>query len=153
MNLDKPVAELVHRSCLCLDEMDFPAFLELCAPDFHYKVTAYSPEIRKDMVWQEVDKGEMKHHLDLIPRHVRDNSSLSRHAVVCAITYSDDGSRAHVMSTLQIFRTKKDGGETSLFGVGRMRDVVDLADGTARLLDRELRMETRQLGIGSQVPL
>lgn len=104
------------------------------------------------MVWQEVDKEEMKRHLELVPKHVRENSSLSRHPTVYTISYSDDGKRATAISGLQVFKTKRDGGETQLYGIARIHDVIELETGQPRLLSREVRMETRQLGIGSQIP-
>jgi methanesulfonate monooxygenase subunit beta len=152
MNTDKAVAELVYRSCFMLDDLDFSGYLDLCSPQFKYKITAYSPELRKDMVWQEVDKHEMQRHLELVPKHVRENSNLSRHATVCTIAYSDDGKQATAVSALQVFKTKRDGGETQLYGIGRIHDAVDLSNGAPRLLSREVRMQTRQLGIGSQIP-
>jgi hypothetical protein len=54
---------------------------------------------------------------------------------------------------LQLFRTKQDGGETSLYGIGRYHDEIALEGGIPRLLSREVRMTTRQLGTGSQIPL
>ena len=152
MNTDKAVSELVYRSCFFLDDLDFAGYLGLCSPEFKYRITAYSPELRKNMVWQEVDKHEMERHLDLVPKHVRENSILSRHATVNTISYSEDGKQATAISGLQVFKTKRDGGETQLFGIGRIHDVIDLGSGEPRLLSREVRMDTRQLGIGSQIP-
>jgi methanesulfonate monooxygenase small subunit len=152
LNLDRSISELIYRSCALLDEMDFQGYLDLCAPEFHYRIVAYSPELRKQMVWKDVDKQEMKRHLDLVPRHVRDKSSLTRFPMVYTISYSDDGTRAEVVSGLQVFKTKLDGGETKLLGVGRISDVVSVRAGSLKLLSREVRMETRQLGTGSQIP-
>ena len=152
MNSDKAVSDLVYRSCFLLDELNFAGYLDLCAPEFRYRITAYSPELRKRMVWQEVDKEEMKRHLELVPKHVRDNSLLSRFPTVYTISYSDDGKCATAVSGLQVFKTRLDGGETQLFGIGRIHDVIQLDNGGPRLLSREVRMETRQLGIGSQIP-
>jgi methanesulfonate monooxygenase small subunit len=47
--VDSAVRDLIYRSCLRLDAGDFPGWLELCAPDFRYTITAYSPGIRKEM--------------------------------------------------------------------------------------------------------
>jgi methanesulfonate monooxygenase small subunit len=149
---DKAVSELIYRSGFFMDDMKFSEYLDLCAKDFTYKITAYSPELRKDMVWQDVDKEEMKKHLDLIPKHVRDNATLSRHLNVCTISYSDDGRQASAVSGLQVFKTKRDGGETKLFGIGRVIDVIALEQDPPQLLSREVRLDTRQLGIGSQIP-
>jgi methanesulfonate monooxygenase small subunit len=151
-NLERNIAELVYRSCTLLDEMDFDGYLDLCAPEFRYRIVAWSPELRKQMVWKDIDKSEMKHHLELVPKHVRDRSTLARFPVVYMISYSDDGKRATVVSGLQVFKTKLDGGETKLFGVGRINDVVAVKGNSVRLLSRELRLETRQFGTGSQIP-
>jgi methanesulfonate monooxygenase small subunit len=40
------IVELVYQSCLLLDEKNFKGFLELCAEQFRYTITAHSPEIR-----------------------------------------------------------------------------------------------------------
>ncbi len=152
MNLDRNISELVYRSCALLDEMNFPGYLELCAPEFRYRIVAYSPELGKLMVWKDVDRAELKHHLELVPKHVRDNSSLMRFPTVFTISYGDDGKSASVVSGLQVFKTRLDGGETKLFGVARVSDVVSLKQDVVKLLSREVRMETRQLGIGTQIP-
>ena len=152
MNADREIAELVYQSCFLLDEMNFAGYLELCAPDFRYRIVAYSPELRKDMVWQDVNRDDFKHHLDLIPKHVREMVSLSRFPTLYTIRYDSDGKRASVLSGLQVFKTKLDGGETKLYGVCRLHDVVDLGNARPLLLSREVRMETRQLGTGSQIP-
>ncbi len=151
-NLEQGVSELVYRTCMLLDEMDFDGYLDLCAPEFRYRIVAWSPELRKQMVWKDVDKTEMKHHLELVPKHVRDKSSLTRFPVVYAINRSSDGKRATVVSGLQVFKTKLDGGETKLYGIGRLNDVVAIKNGSLRLLSREVRLETRQFGTGTQIP-
>ena len=152
MNADKEIAELIYRSCFMLDALDFPGYLELCAPDFRYRIVAYSPELKKDMVWQEVTREELKHHFEIVPKHVSDTSSVARFPTVYSISYSPDGKRATALSGLQVYKTKLDGGETKLFGICRIHDVIEMDAGHPRLLSREVRMETRQLGIGSQIP-
>jgi methanesulfonate monooxygenase small subunit len=152
MNADKEITELSSQSCFLLDEMNFSGYLELCAPGFRYKIVAYSPELRKDMVWQDVDREELGHHFTLIPKHVREMVSLSRFPTLYSIRYDGDGKRANVLSGLQVFKTKLDGGETRLYGVCRLHDVIDLGNARPLLLSREVRMETRQLGTGSQIP-
>jgi methanesulfonate monooxygenase small subunit len=151
-NADKEISELVYQSCFMLDEMDFDGYLSLCSPDYRYRIVAYSPELRKDMVWQDVDKEAMQHHLELVPKHVREMVAVSRFPTVYSIKYEDGSKRARVFSGLQVFKTKLDGGETTLYGVCRLHDVVDLSSGRAQLLSREVRMHTRQLGTGTQIP-
>ncbi len=144
------IEELVYRSCMALDERDFKGFLELCDPGFRYKVTVYSPEIRKEMVWLDQDRRGMETLFTNLPRHNSDHSPLVRHATV--YTVKMDGQEAEVVSALQVFRTALDGGATELFGVARLIDTVKLDGGTPRLVSRVVRMETRQLGFGSHIP-
>jgi methanesulfonate monooxygenase small subunit len=144
------IEELVYRSCLALDDRDFKAFLDLCDDGFRYKVTAYSPEIRKDMVWLDHDKTGMQTLFTQLPRHNSDHSPLTRHATV--YTVKVEGQQAEVVSALQVFRTALDGGATELYSVARLIDTVKLDGATPKLAQRVVRMETRQLGFGSHIP-
>lgn len=153
MNSEKSVKELIYRSCVLLDEKKFDGFLELCADDFHYVISAYSPEIRKDMVWMEESKQSMKKVLDVLPRHNSDHSPLSRHATVYTVDYSEDHKRASVVSALQVFKTSMDGGVTELFGVGKLYDTISLTGAKPMLVSRTVRLDTRMLGLGSHIPL
>jgi methanesulfonate monooxygenase small subunit len=150
MEQRQQIEELVYRSCLALDDRDFKAFLDLCDEGFRYKVTAYSPEIRKDMVWLDHDKRGMETLFTNLPRHNSDHSPLTRHATV--YTVKVQGQEAEVVSALQVFRTALDGGATELYSVARLIDKVKLDGGTPKLASRVVRMETRQLGFGSHIP-
>lgn len=144
------VVELVYRSCLALDDRDFKGFLALCDPGFRYKVTVYSPEIRKDMVWLDHDRAGMETLFNNLPRHNSDHAPLMRHATV--YTVKMEGAQAEVVSALQVFRTALDGGATELFSVARLVDTVKLDGGTPKLAARVVKMGTRQLGFGSHIP-
>lgn len=145
------IEELVYRSCLAMDESDFKGFLDLCEADFRYQVTAYSPEIRKDMVWLDHDRRGMETLFNNLPRHNSDHSPLTRHATV--YTVKVEGDQAHVVSALQVFRTALDGGATELFSVARLHDTIRLGGGTPKLAQRVVKMATRQLGFGTHIPL
>jgi len=147
------VEELVYRSCLLLDEQDFEGFLALCADDFRYSVEAYSPEIRREMVWLDHDKAAMKVLFENLPRHVSDPAPLSRHATVYTVGFDATGKRATVVSALQVFRTALDGGTSRLFAVGKLYDTVHAIDDGVLLAKRVVRLATRDLGIGSHIPL
>jgi methanesulfonate monooxygenase small subunit len=144
------IEELVYRSCLALDERNFTGFLELCDDGFRYKVTAYSPEIRKDMVWLDHDKKGMEKLFTQLGRHNSDHSPLTRHATVYTVKL--DGTQAEVVSALQVFRTALDGGATELYSVGRLIDTVKLDGGDPKLAQRVVKLDTRQLGFGSHIP-
>jgi methanesulfonate monooxygenase small subunit len=151
MEQRQQIEELVYRSCLALDDRDFKAFLDLCDAEFRYKVTAYSPEIRKEMTWLDHDKRGMETLFTNLPRHNSDHSPLTRHATV--YTVKVQGSQAEVVSALQVFRTALDGGATELYTVARLIDTVTLDGGSPKLARRLVRMETRQLGFGTHIPL
>jgi methanesulfonate monooxygenase subunit beta len=145
------IEELVYRSCLALDDRDFKAFLDLCDAGFRYKVTAFSPEIRKEMTWLDHDKAGMETLFTQLPRHNSDHSPLTRHATV--YTVKVDGGEAEVVSALQVFRTALDGGSTELYTVARLIDTVKLNGGEPKLARRHVRLDTRQLGFGTHIPL
>jgi len=144
------IEELIYRSCLALDDRDYKGFLELCDAGFRYKVAAYSPEIRKEMVWLDHDRNGMETLFTNLPRHNSDHAPLVRHATVYTVKVS--GAQAEVVSALQVFRTALDGGATELFAVARLIDTVMLDGDTPKLAARVVRMETRQLGFGSHIP-
>jgi len=146
------VEELVYGSMLRLDALDFEGFLALCDSKFHYLITAFSPEIRKDMIWLEHDMAGMQLLFKNLPKHNSDRALLSRHATVYTVAFADDGKSAEVVSTLQVYRTTLDGGSTELFAVGKVYDKVVLADDGARLSQRKIKLDTRMLGIGFHIP-
>ena len=146
------IEELVYRSCMTLDAKNFTAYLGLCDDAFHYTITAHSPEIRKDMIWFEQDKAGMQTVFANLPRHNSDQSPLTRHANVYTVEFDAAAQQASVVSALQVFRTKLDGGATELFVVGQYVDTVKLGNGTPRLLTRVVKLDTRQFGIGYHIP-
>lgn len=146
------IDQLIYQSCLLLDSKDFVGYLGLCDPAFHYAITAYSPEIRKDMVWLEHDKEGMKTLFTNLPKHNSDQSPLSRHVTVYVVDHDEARQQAKVTSVLQVFRTSLDGGATELFAVGKIYDTVSLGDGSPKLLDRNIRLDTRMFGFGYHIP-
>lgn len=146
------ISELICRSCMTLDEKKFNDYLELCDPSYQYKITAYSPEIRKEMTWLEHDRDGMKTLFTNLPRHNSDQSPLTRHVTVYTVKEDAASKRAEVISALQIFKTALDGGATELFAVGKLHDQVALGDDGPKLLSRNVRLETRMLGYGYHIP-
>ena len=152
MNARSDIEELVYKTCLTLDAKDFNAFLALCDTQFHYAITAFSPEIRKEMTWLEHDKDGMKLLFTNLPKHNSDHSPLSRHATVYTVAIDEAKKEARVVSALQVFRTTLDGGATELFAVGKLYDTVKLGADGVSLLDRNVRLDTRMLGYGYHIP-
>lgn len=152
MDNERAVRELIAKTCMKLDANDYKGYLELCDDNFRYRITAYSPEIRKDMVWLEKNKPGMKDLFDLLPKQNMDRTPLTRHFSIFFVEQAG-GSTVKVTSALQIFRTEFQGGETSLVGVGKYVDEIRLEEnGSAVLVDREVRLDTRMLGKGYHVP-
>jgi methanesulfonate monooxygenase small subunit len=145
------IEELVHEACERLDQKDFTGFLGLCDAAFTYKVTAYAPEIQREMTWLDRDRKELEEFFKMLPRHNTDPNPLTRHAQVTRVRM--DGERAEVTSKFQVFRTQLDGGATELYAVGRYVDAVDCADGAPRLVSRHVRLDTRDLHWGTHLPI
>ena len=137
---------------MALDDKQFNAYLELCDPAYHYKITAYSPEIRKDMTWLEHDRAGMQTLFTNLPKHNSDHSPLSRHVTVYTVKEDPATQQAQVISALQVFRTSLDGGATELFAVGKLHDQISLSEAGPKLLAREVRLQTRMLGFGYHIP-
>ncbi len=146
------IEELVYRSCVLLDEQDFAGFLELCDPAFHYRLTAYSPEIKKEMTWLDRDRQEMDAFFKMLPRHNTDHAQLTRNTTVYRVEFDPAGRRADAVSAFQIYRTPLDGGATELLAVGKYYDEISLAGDTPRLLSRRVQLVTRDLGWGTHIP-
>ena len=146
------IEELVYRTCLLLDEQDFEGYLALCTADFRYGIRAYSPEIRRDMVWMDLDKPGLTTLFRNLPKHNSDRAPLSRHATVYTVATDAASGQASVVTALQVFRTDLDGGATELFAVGKIHDTITLAEDRPLLRARAIRLDTRRLGIGTHIP-
>jgi methanesulfonate monooxygenase small subunit len=149
---DRAVRQLVGQSCAFLDTEDFASFLSLCAPEFQYQVTVYSPEIKKRMVWMNHDRSGLSTLFHVLPQHVRLLGSLFRHASVYSIERIGSSNDASVVSSILIVQTDPDG-VSKLFAAGRYLDTVRLSGDRPLLLARTVQLETRDVGIGSQAPL
>jgi methanesulfonate monooxygenase subunit beta len=145
-------AELVYRAALLLDAADFPGFLALCGPEFRYVAGAYSPEIRRDMIWLDLDRAGLENLFQTLPRHHSERTTLARHLTVYTVQVAPGGAEAAVVSAMQVFRTALDGGATELAAVGKLHDRLRWSADGWRLWERRVRLETRLLGIGSHVP-
>lgn len=152
MNSHEVAERLIYKTVLALDEKNFDGYLELCDSAYTYTISAYSPEIRKDMIWLQHDKEGMKTLFKNLPRHNSDHSPLTRHVTVYTVDLKDDGTEAEVVSSLQVYKTALDGGATSLYAVGKMYDTVKLNGDEASLVKRNIRLDTRELGMGHHIP-
>ena len=155
------VDELVYESCLALNAEDWGTFLGWCEPErFRYRIVNFSPEIRREQCWMDRDWKGLKSLLDLLPKHNSDHSPLTRHATVYRVRVDADAGEAAATTMVAIYRTQLDGvnshfesGQTALFAVGRYEDRIRIQGDQPRLLERTVRLDTRQVDIGSHFPL
>lgn len=155
------VVELIYDGCMALNAEDWAAFLELCEPQgFRYRITNYSPEIRRTQCWMDRDFKGLKSVVELLPRHNSDHSPMTRHATVYKVLVDPVGGEVHARTQLAVYRTELDGsnshfdsGRTRLWAIGRYEDRIRIVAGGARLLERNVVLDTRQIEIGSHLPL
>ena len=146
------VRELIYRSCCCLDEHDFAGYIALCSPEFRYQITLYSPELRKEMIWLNHDRDGLQALLDMVPRHLVRLGALQRNATVYRIERDRADEQADVMSAFSVFNIDNEG-RPSVFAVGHYHDTVDLSSAQPLLARRNARLASRDLGIGSHIPI
>jgi methanesulfonate monooxygenase small subunit len=146
--------EFIEGTCLALDEERFDDFIALCSPEFTYRITAYSPEIRKELVWMDHDRDELTTLFANLPEHIRMQGSFMRQVSAGSATMKDQTTGlVKAVSPVAIFFTDIEG-VTRLYAVGRYNDVVtNTQDGHPFLRSREMRLHTRDLSPGCHVPL
>jgi methanesulfonate monooxygenase small subunit len=151
------VEDIVYAGCLLQDQLAFDAWLELTAPELTYRIKAYSPEIRRDMTWLEHDRAGLVALFELLPKHHVNHAQWQRHATVYQVNAESETVLGAVTSLvvhqtlLDVGDTHVDAGATSVFAVGRYHDSFRLEQGRWLLRDRTVRLETRQLGIGTHL--
>jgi methanesulfonate monooxygenase small subunit len=148
---DRTIEEFIYTSSMRLDAKDFKGWLDTCLPEFTYAIRTFSHEIRKDVVWLEHDYDGMAALVRQLPRHNTDQSEFTRHATVYTIV--EGAAETVVVTAVAIYRTTLDGGETKLFAIGRYTDALAHTVDGWRFRSRDLRLETRSLGIGTHYPL
>jgi methanesulfonate monooxygenase small subunit len=141
---------LVSRSCALLDDEKFDDYLNLFAADGHYRITTYSPDLRRELIYLDLDRADLAALLQNVPRHVRMSGRLMRHPNGFLVDSKDDESS--VMTSLLVIHTDLEG-NSRIFAAGRYRDQLTLVDGKPAIKSREVRLDTRQFGPGSHVPL
>jgi methanesulfonate monooxygenase small subunit len=147
--------DLIYRGAALLDERRFDEWLQLTAAKFHYRIGAYSPEIRREMTWLEHDRAGLRTQFELLGKHHVDHAIWFRHAVVQEVT-QEGPETLRAITRLAIFQTAVDvgdvhveSGSTRLFAVARYHDQLVFEQGRWLLADRYARLDTRQLGIGT----
>lgn len=151
---DAEVRDLIYRSCLLLDEENFEGYLDLCTSDFHYKITAYGQEIRKEMTWLDLTREKMSTLFAEIPDHIRLPGSFVRMANVYTVErqYGTDRELAAATTLVTVYYTTPEG-STRVFAVGKYHDVIEVNDERPLLASRHVKLETRDIGKGCHLPL
>ncbi len=144
--------ELIYRTCMALDAEDFSTFMSLCTPSFQYRITAYSPEIQKEMTWLDQDFEGMRALLGMVPQHLKRLGTLKRHVSVYTLVPSEDVTGFAVTSSFIVTHTDPEGA-SRLFAAGNYLDEIDTSTGKPLLASRRAHLESRDLGIGSHIPL
>ena len=152
----------IYESCLALNSEDWEKFLSFCAKDkFNYRITNYSPEIKKEQCWMERNWQGLKGILYILPKHNTNHSPLTRHITVYQINPTNTANVYEVVSIFSLSRTELDGlnshlysGQTKLFAVGKYIDQirVDSESFKAEFIYRNFVFETRQIDVGSHIP-
>ena len=136
-----------------LDREAWDEFLSMCAPEFEYRVTAHSYELDEDMIWLIHDLDGLRHLFEVLPEQLgRKGTRMLRHVSFVAIEPGEADGQMVATSKVVAIRTSPEG-VSDLFAAGRYIDVVDIAGAALRLIRRETRLDTRELGIGSHVPI
>lgn len=144
------IADLVQSTARLLDNEDFDGWLALFDDNFEYEITAYSPEIRRQMSWWKSDRTSLAKILKDIPKHVRDPGRHLHVVTSNLIEISED--TANVLSSFAAFRTGSNG-ESRLYVVGRYEDRLVKKTGAWRYAVHKVVLETRLLQGFTHVPL
>ncbi|MEQ8247353.1 MAG: nuclear transport factor 2 family protein [Alphaproteobacteria bacterium] len=152
MPSDQEIREVVYRACMALDAEEFAAFMELCSPELDYRITVYSPEIRKEMIWLDQGYEGMRALLEMVPQHLKRLGTLKRHVSVYLIDRDENTGVAAVTSSFIVTNTDPEG-RSNLFVAGTYFDEVDCRGARCLLKARRAHLETRDLGIGSHIPI
>ena len=159
-SVERSIQDVIYRACLLLDAEKFAEWLGLCAPDFSYRITTYSPEIRKPMTWYEQDVPGLKGMIEMLPKHNTDHGRLTRHVTVYSVDVDRSQNEATATSSFACYRTMLDGinshlnsGETQLFLIGKYYDRLRLGEHGPRFVERNVVLDTRRLDKGSHYPI
>lgn len=152
------VRDTIYRASLALDNEKWHDWLGLCDEDFHYSITAFSPEIKKDMIYLQGSRKDMEHLINHLPKHNTDHSWLRRHTSVYTVDVEEDKATAVssfvvYMNVLDGFNSHIDAGESRLFLTGKYYDTFKLNNGEPKFVKREVRIDNRRLDKGSHWPI
>ena len=141
---------IVEASSL-LDEERFEDWISLCAPEFEYKITAFSDELGTKMHWMHQGRDALANLLANVRFHERNPGRIRRHLGAMRLIETGDA-HARTESSVTLWHTDEQG-TTQLFAVGKYIDQFVATDSTVLFANREVALDTRRLPFGSHVPL
>jgi 3-phenylpropionate/cinnamic acid dioxygenase small subunit len=142
---------LIHRTAALLDAEDLDGWLALFDEAGEYRLSAFSTELNKTLVWWQADVDALRKTLAEVRDHVRDPARRLR--VVMASPLEVVGNEAHCLSSFSVYRSSP-AGESSLYVVGRYRDVFVRREGGAwRYRSHQVELDTRMLDMFTHLPL
>lgn len=145
------IRDLIADSCALLDEQKFDQWIGLTSPDFHYRLSAFSDEIGKRMVWMDFGRDALQNLMNHASDHERNFVHLSRHVSAIRVGPEQDGILP-VRSALTVYYTDLEG-TTALYAVGAYQDKARFTGGAPVLAARDVLLTTRRLPFGSHYPL
>ena len=116
-----------------------------------YRISTYSHEIRKEMLWADYDLGELGNLFKGIPGQLVALGTYRRHVGQCREVDRDDRF-SKTESSLVVYHTDLQG-KSNLFAVAKYIDLIDISGTQLRFSEREVRLETRLLDFGPHVIL
>jgi methanesulfonate monooxygenase small subunit len=149
---DSPIIQLLTRSCMFLDDEKFEDYLGLFTGTLNYRITAYSPDLRKDLTLLDLNRGELEILFQNLRRHVRLPGRLLRHLGASAFEQLSGSTDCVVKTPIIVVHTDLEG-SSKIFAAGKYIDNVESVYGKVLLRNREVRLDTRQFGTGSHLPI
>lgn len=151
MTMIEDAKRLVALSCLLLDEEKFDDYLALYADGSRYAIRAYSPDLCKDLSLLDLDRPELATLFSNLRKHVRLPGRFLRLAN-SSLAEADGGDAVSLTTTVLVTHTDLEG-VSRVFAAGRYFDKIEVRNGKALIKEREVRLDTRQFGPGSHIPL
>ncbi len=154
MAVDKEdIRDFLNKVADALDGEAWDDFLSMCVPEFEYRVTAFSYELNKEMIWLIHDMDGLRSLFNVLPEQLgRRGTRMLRQISVTDVTQVGADGHVDVTSKVIVVRTSPEG-VSELFAAGRYLDVIDVSEDVPKLVRRETQLDTRELGIGSHVPI
>ena len=135
-----------------LDEEEFSSFLAFFSDDARYRITAFSSELRKEVVYLDLDRHGLETLVNGIRDHVRFPNKLIRHVSGPMIRESE-ADRVSCTSKVAIYHVDPKG-VGGLYAVANYQDRFELTAGAGPLLlSRNVALESWTLPFGSHIPL